>query len=81
MDRYRIEVGRRQGVTPADIVGAISNEAGLESRYIKGITIRRNFSTVDLPKGMPSDIFHILKKAWIRSKPMAISRVKRPKAA
>ena len=81
MDRYRIEVGRRQGVTPADIVGAITNEAGLESRYIKGISIKRNFSTVDLPKGMPNDIFHILKKTWIRSKPMAISMLKRPKAA
>jgi len=81
MDRYRIELGRRQGVTPADIVGAISNEAGLESRYIKGITIRRNFATVDLPKGMPSDIFHILKKTWIRSKPMEISKLNQDKAA
>ncbi len=81
MERYRIEVGRRQGVTPADIVGAISNEAGLESRYIKEISIKRNFSTVDLPKGMPNDIFHILKKTWIRSKPMDISKLKRQKAA
>lgn len=76
MDRYRIEVGATHGVTPRDIVGAISNEAGLESRYIKEITISREFSTVDLPKGMPKDVFRHLKRTWLRSKPMSITRMK-----
>ena len=75
MERFRIEVGRSHGVKARDIVGAISNEAGLESRFIKGITIKKEFSVVDLPKGMPKDIFHILKKTWLRQKPMAISRM------
>ncbi|HCY84136.1 MAG TPA: ATP-dependent RNA helicase [Desulfobacteraceae bacterium] len=75
MDRYRIEVGRSHGVKARDIVGAISNEAGLESRFIKGISIKNKFSVVDLPEGMPKDIFHVLKKTWLRQKPMAISRL------
>lgn len=75
MNRYRIEVGRTHGVNARDIVGAISNEAGLESKFIKGVTIKKDFSVVDLPEGMPSDIFHLLKKTWVRSRPMGISKV------
>ena len=76
MDRYRIEVGRSHGVTPRDIVGAIANEAGLEGHYIKEIVINQEFSTVDLPKGMPKGVFRHLKRTWLRSKPMAITRMK-----
>ncbi len=74
MERYRIEVGLRHGVKAGNIVGAISNEAGLESRYIKNIDINKDFSFVDLPFGMPKDIFTLLKKTWVLSKPMSISK-------
>ncbi|WDP91689.1 MAG: DEAD/DEAH box helicase [Desulfobacter sp.] len=75
MERYRIEVGRSHGVKPRDIVGAIANEAGLKSRFITGITINTNFSEVDLPRDMPTEIFHLLRKTWVRSRPMEISKV------
>ncbi len=75
MNRYRIEVGHNHGVNARDIVGAISNEAGLESKFISGITIKKDFSVLDLPEGMPTDIFHLLKKTWVRSRPMGISKV------
>jgi ATP-dependent RNA helicase DeaD len=74
MERYRIEVGLRHGVKPGNIVGAISNEAGLESRFIKNIDINQDFSLVDLPFGMPKEIFTLLKKTWVMSKPMSISK-------
>ncbi|MFA5903332.1 MAG: DEAD/DEAH box helicase [Desulfobacula sp.] len=74
MERYRIEVGLCHGVKPGNIVGAISNEAGLESRYIKNIDINQEFSFVDLPFGMPKDIFTLLKKTWVMSKPLSISK-------
>lgn len=74
MERYRIEVGRRHGVKAGDIVGAISNEAGLEGKYIKNIKISPDFSLVDLPFGMPKNIYSHLRKTWVRSRPMAISR-------
>jgi len=74
MDRYRIEVGRTHGVRAGDIVGAISNEAGLESRYIKSVDINQNFSFVDLPSDMPKDIFKILQNTWVRSQQMSISK-------
>ena len=51
METYRIEVGHMHGVKPANIVGAIANEAGLESRYIGRIDIQHDHTTLDLPEG------------------------------
>ncbi len=70
---YRIEVGRDQGVTPRDIVGAIANEAGIDSQHIGHIKLHNDFSTVDLPAGMPKDMLQHLKRVRIRNNPMRIS--------
>jgi len=74
MERYRIEVGRRHGVRPGNIVGAITNEAGLESKYIGRIDINPDFSFVDLPYGMPQQVFKLLEKTRVSSRQMAISK-------
>jgi len=74
MERYRIEVGRSHGVKAGNIVGAISNEAGLDSKHIGHIDINQDFSFVDLPFGMPKEIFTVLKKTWVKSQKMAISK-------
>ena len=62
---YRIDIGRIHGVKPGNIVGAIANEAGLQSRYITGVKINDDHSTVCLPKGMDSSIMNSLSKAWV----------------
>ncbi len=49
MERYRIEVGRKHKVQPGNIVGAIANEAGMDSKYIGRINIFDDYSLVDLP--------------------------------
>lgn len=65
MERYRLAVGRVHGVKPGNIVGAIANEAGLDSRYIGHIDIQHDYSLVDLPAGMPKEILHDLKRARV----------------
>lgn len=75
MERFRVEVGHAHGVRPGDIVGAVSNEAGLESKHIGEININDSFSTVDLPEGMPDDVFNLLKKVRVCQHPMKITRV------
>lgn len=65
MQRYKIMVGRKHDVRPGSIVGAIANEAGLDSEFIGAINIYDNFSTVDLPKGMPNEVRGILKKTRV----------------
>jgi len=70
---YRIEVGHAHGVTPREIVGAIANEAGLDGRSIGRIEIGTDHSTVDLPAGMPKDVFQHLKGVYVRGQPLRIS--------
>ncbi len=62
---FRIDVGRVHGVKPGNIVGAIANEAGLQSRFITGLKIHDDHSTVLLPKGMAKEVFQDLNKAWV----------------
>jgi ATP-dependent RNA helicase DeaD len=75
MESFRIEVGHEHGVKPANIVGAIANEAGLDSQYIGHIKIYDDYSTVDLPEGMPKEVFRELQKVWIAGQKMRISRL------
>ena len=65
MIRYRLAVGRRDSVKPGQIVGAIANEANLDSKYIGEISIYDSFSTVDLPDGMPGETMEILARARV----------------
>ena len=75
LETYRIEVGNTHGVKPANIVGAIANEAGLDSQYIGHIKIHDDYSTVDLPQDMPKEIFRDLQKVWVSGQPLKISRL------
>jgi len=75
MERFRIEVGWRDRVKPGNIVGAIANEAGLNGRSIGRIRIFDAHSTVDLPKGMPDDVFADLRRLRVMNKELQISRM------
>jgi ATP-dependent RNA helicase DeaD len=70
MQTYRIEVGHQHGAQPGHIVGAIANEADLESRYIGRIDIRDDFTLVDLPAGMPPELLEHLQQVRVASKPL-----------
>jgi ATP-dependent RNA helicase DeaD len=76
MERFRIEVGHQHEVKPGNIVGAIANEAGLDAQHIGHIDIHTNFSLVDLPVGMPKDVFQALKRAWVCGQRLNITRLK-----
>jgi ATP-dependent RNA helicase DeaD len=78
MQRFRIEVGSEHGLQPKHIVGAIANEAGLESRYIGQIKIFENFSTVTLPEGMPKELYQHLRQIRVCGQPMLISPCDEP---
>lgn len=74
MERYRIAVGRAHQVRPGDIVGAIANEADIDSQFIGQIVLHEQFSTVDLPEGMPKEVFQHLKHVYVRSQKLQIER-------
>jgi len=72
MERYYLGVGRMDNVSPRDIVGAIANEADLDSKYIGHIKLFEKFSTVDLPEAMPEEVLQILRKMTIKNRPSKI---------
>jgi ATP-dependent RNA helicase DeaD len=75
METFRIEVGSVHGIKPGNIVGAIANEAGIEGVHIGRVDIREDHSFVDLPEGMPKQIFKDLQKVRVVGRELRISRV------
>lgn len=74
MATYRIEVGHANGVKPGNIVGAIANEGGIESKYIGRIEIYDDFTTLDLPDDLPKDLVDHLKTVWVAGQQLNITR-------
>ena len=74
MERFRVEVGRKDNVKPGNLVGAIANEAGLQGRMIGRIQIFESHSLVDLPKGMPKEVFKHLKQLKVMNRELKIQR-------
>ncbi len=74
MERFRIEVGEIDAIKPGNIVGAIANEADIDSKYIGRIHIYDAYSTVDLPDDLPAAILKKLKKVRVAKKPMQLSK-------
>ena len=75
MERFRLEVGQAHGVKPGNIIGVLANEVMLDSAYIGRIEIYDDYSTVDLPQGMPRDLFRALKKVRFAGQRLRISRL------
>jgi ATP-dependent RNA helicase DeaD len=74
-ETYRIAVGSIHGVKPGNIVGAIANEADIEGVHIGRVDIREDFSFVDLPGGMPKEIFAKLQKVRIAGRELRLTHV------
>ncbi len=69
---YRLEVGEKHGAKVGEIVGAVANEAGLDNEFIGRIKIYDDHSTIELPEGMPKDIFQHLKRVRVRQQPLKL---------
>ena len=75
MEVFRIEVGRTDGVQVKNIVGAIANEANINSRNIGGIRLHDEYSTIELPKGMPSEQLQQLQQVYVCNKALRMSKL------
>lgn len=74
VELYRLEVGESDGATKGQIVGAIANEAGIESRYMGKITIHDKHSFIELPEDMPKKIYKHLRKVWVSGKQLELTK-------
>ncbi|MEC8859295.1 MAG: DEAD/DEAH box helicase [Pseudomonadota bacterium] len=75
MEHFRLAVGHDHGVTPREIVGAIANEGGIEGRYIGRIQIFDDHTTIDLPTGMPDEVFQTLQRTRVCNQALNLERV------
>jgi ATP-dependent RNA helicase DeaD len=75
METYRLDVGRKHDVQPGNIVGAIANEANLESRNIGRIKIFDDYSVVDLPEGLSKEVLSHLANVWVAGQKLNIAKM------
>ena len=66
--RLFLNAGRLAGIRPGDLVGAITGEAGVESRSLGAIEIADGFSLIDVPEELADGIIAALKATTIRGK-------------
>ncbi|NUP54349.1 MAG: hypothetical protein HOQ19_00795 [Gemmatimonadaceae bacterium] len=72
--RLYIGAGRQAKVRPADLVGAIVNEAGVDPRAIGAIQITERFSLVEVPDEIADGIIDTLRGATIKGKRVPVRR-------
>jgi len=65
-----ISLGRKSGVRPGDLVGAIANESGLTGRQIGSIRISEQHSVVGVPKDEVDRVINAMDRATMRGKPV-----------
>ena len=72
--RIYIGLGRRAGMRPGDLVGAIANEAGIDARAIGAVDIADRFSLVEVPDESADEIIGALRNTTIRGKRVVVRR-------
>ncbi len=68
----RIGVGKKAAVRPGDLVGAITGEAGIESKYLGAIKVQHDHSLVQVPQQLADRIITALKSTTIRGKSVEV---------
>ena len=68
MDRYRIDVGEKDGVLPTDLVTIFSDAAGLDRKHVGTIDISKDVTFIELPEGMPNEVRRELQNIEIAGK-------------
>jgi ATP-dependent RNA helicase DeaD len=73
MTRLYLDIGRNDGVRPADIVGAIANEANIPGRAVGAIELFEHFSFVEVPANLAERVVRALKRTTLRGRKIAPS--------
>ena len=72
--RVFIGAGKKAGIRPADLVGAIAGESGLPSSAIGAIRIAENFSVVEVPEDRVDAIIEAVASGTLRGKKVKVRR-------
>ncbi|MGH9142188.1 MAG: DbpA RNA binding domain-containing protein, partial [Vicinamibacterales bacterium] len=69
-----VGAGREAGIRPGDLVGAITGEAGINSRELGAIQIAERFSLVEVPAARADEIIAALRATTIRGRKVPVRR-------
>jgi ATP-dependent RNA helicase DeaD len=72
MAKVYIGAGREAGIRPGDLVGAIANEAGLNSNVIGAVEVMDRFSLVEVPEVLAREIIETLSRTRIKGQKVAV---------
>ena len=72
--RIFFAAGRKAGIRPGDLVGAITGEAGVPSSVVGGIQITETFSVVEVPEEMADTIIRAVGAGTLRGKKVTVRR-------
>jgi ATP-dependent RNA helicase DeaD len=73
MVRIRVDVGRRGGVRPGDLVGAIANESGIDAKGIGAIDIADAYSLVEVHASVAERVVGALSRAWLKGQRVTVA--------
>jgi ATP-dependent RNA helicase DeaD len=74
--RYRVEVGTMHKVLMDEIKAVLVDVSGVEDKQIGRMEIRNHYTLIDLPDGMPPDIFQLLSETKVRDRKLKLKRIK-----
>lgn len=80
MVRLFIGAGREAGIRPADLVGAIANETGMDARQIGAIEIADRFSLVEVDAGAAHEVIEAMRNTKLKGRKVTV-RKDQPKRA
>ena len=72
MVQLYINIGRKQGISPGDIVGAIAGEADIPGRVIGAIDVNDSYTLVDVPTEFVERVLANMHRGQIRGKDINI---------
>ena len=68
MVRLHLDLGRDSGLRPQDLVGAITNEAGVTGRAVGAIEISDHHVIVEVATEVAQDVMAALRRSLIRGR-------------
>ena len=74
MSKVFVGLGRKAGIRPQDLVGAIANESGISGRDIGDIKVADHFSIVEIPESDLDNVLGSMKNVLIRGKKANVRR-------
>ncbi len=74
--RYRLDIGTQHNISEEQILAVLIEESGVDRKRITKLDMRESYSLIDLPDGMPADIFQILSEAKVGGRRLNIKRIK-----